>query len=145
MREEEYLPDLDETVTYVTENGVIETAYLSPSEEESAFYSYSFPTDDILPLAEWSGQEGEQIESDIAGEVVATYGFSWRTRALETFAIGDCVYDAIPLETIYIDEYGSTLTEFRYLVDLGVPVVMGYYADGAAELFPPVSISAVEK
>ncbi|MEM9972314.1 MAG: hypothetical protein AAF762_14635, partial [Pseudomonadota bacterium] len=119
------------------------TAYLSPSEEESAFYTYSFPTDDILPLQEWAGQSGTQIERDVEGVVVGTVDFSWRTRGREPFQIGDCTYDAIPLETVYSSEDGTSLTEFRFLVDLGIPVVVGYYADGAADLYPPQRISAV--
>ncbi len=145
VRDEEYLVDLDDPVTYVSENGVLETAYLSPYEEESAFYSYSFATDGILPLKEWAGQNGQQTERDTKGDVVGTIDFAWRTRGLESFSIGDCTYDAIPLETYYSDEDGTSMTEFRYLVDLGIPVVVGFYMDGVADLYPPVKISVVEE
>ncbi len=145
IREVEYLVDLGEPVTYVTENGVLETAYLSPSEEESAFYSYDFPTDEILPLKEWAGQAGKQIERDATGKIVGTLGFSWRTRGMEAYTIGECTYDAIPLETLYDDEMGTSMTEFRYLVELGIPVVVGFYMHGTADLYPPVKISAVEE
>lgn len=144
VREVEHIEDLGESSTYVMANGVLETAYIAPFEEESEYYRYDFPIADIEPLQEWSGGSGRRKTLDPNDNVVEEITFAWQTRGVEKYVIGECAFDAIPLETVYTDDIGTTMSAYRYLIDLKIPVVIGFYYDGSADLYPPLEIRPAE-
>lgn len=134
-------------VTYITANGVIETGYLDPENGEQDTFSYSFATDDILPLRPWSGRSGQQVTTDASGTEINRVQFAWRTRDLGTFKISGCTFRSIPLETYYYEPSGPSMIEYAYLVDLGVPINVGssFFSGGIGSGVPniPVKIRAL--
>ena len=146
VREAEYF-DGDTPYIYISANGLIETGYRDPDSGASDKFSYTFDTDDLLPLQPWFGRAGEQIVTDADGVEVDRVGYSFQTRAEITAIIGDCSYRAIPLETYYRTPGDPSMVEFLYLLDLGIPVNVGYAylagGFGAAEPNAPVAIAAV--
>ena len=134
---------------YIAANGVLETAYIDAETGAEDSFTYSFSTDDILPLQPWSGQRGEQVTTDANGEEINRIPFEWRTRGPAVFALGDCTYDTIPLETYYFEPGDPSVVEFAYLTELRIPIAIGYaYLGGgfpSAELYNPVAIRPVTK
>lgn len=147
VREAEYL-DGDTPYIYIAGNGVLETGYLDPHSDTSDTFSYTFDTDDLLPVRAWSGRAGEQITTDADGTEINRIPFTFRTRGETEATIGDCAYRAIPLETYYYEPGEPSMVEYIYLLDLDIPVITGhaYFGDGfgGAEPNPPVSIRAAD-
>lgn len=146
VRDEETVNDTPEYV-YIAGNGVFETGFIDLSTGERNSFTYTFPTDDLLPLKPWSGREGEQVTLDGDGTETNRIPFSYRTRGETVEELGGCTFTIIPLETYYFEPGDPSMVEFRYVVELGVPVNVGYaYLNGgigSAEPYHPVSISAV--
>lgn len=147
MREEEE-SDTSEPFVYIAANGVLETGYIDAETGAADKFTYSFPTDDILPLSAWSGQRGEQITTDADGAEINRIPFAWRTRGPTTFTLGDCAFEAIPLETYYYEPGDPSMVEFIYLTELRIPIAIGYAylgGFGSAELYNPIAIRPVAR
>lgn len=134
---------------YIAANGLLETGFIDAETGTEDKFSYSFSTDDILPLQPWSGEEGEQVTTDTAGEEINRIPFAWRTRGLTTWTLGGCSYDAIPVETYYYEPGDPSMVEFVYLTELRIPIAVGYAylggGIGSAEPYRPVSIRPAPK
>lgn len=142
LREVEYSGD--EVYVYVTENGLLETGYEEPGADTADRFEYTFDTSAIVPPEPWSGQRGEQITRDKDGAEVERLGFSYYTRGRTDFSIGECRYAAMGVQTYYDNPDERSLVEFVCLLDLGVPLVLGYGGPGYFEPHTPTAISAVD-
>ncbi len=134
----------EDVYQYVTENGVLETGYIETAAGISDRFSYTFDTSKLLPLDEWSGQAGEQITLNEAGVEVERVAFSYHTRGQLKYSIGACTFDSIAFQTFQRYPDGTSMVEFQFLLDLGVPVVVGFGGDGVFDSYPPQSISVEE-
>lgn len=139
----------DAPYVYITENGVIETGYIDAETGARDRFTYSFATDDLIPLTAWSGDRGEQITTDDSGAEINRIPFAWRTRGATSIRIGDCLFASIPLETYYYEPGDPSMVEYAYLTDLGIPIAVGYAffggGIGSAEPDYPVSIRPAPK
>ena len=148
VRELEFT-DSDKPYVYIAANGVLETGYVDPDSGAADSFSYSFATDDLLPLQPWSGREGEQITTDADGEELNRIPFSFRTRGATTIDIGGCRYAMVPLETYYFEPGDPSMVEFAYLTELAVPISVGYSylagGMGTAETSTPIGIRPVRE
>lgn len=146
VHEAEYW-DGDTPYIYIAANGVLETGYIDPDTGAADSFTYTFPTDDLLPLKPWTGRQGEQITTDTSGNQINRIPFHFRTRDLASFSIGDCTFDAMPIETYYQEPGDPSMVEFIYLIDLGIPINVGYSyltgGIGSAEPTKPVQIRPV--
>ena len=139
--EEEHLGD--DVFVYKTDNGLIETEYVDVAGESTDHYSYTFDTFDIEPPKPWSGRHGEQITRNESGEEVERVPFSYHTRAMQNFKIGPCDFEAIAYQTYLKFPDGTSMVELMYLVELGIPIVVGFKNDGYFDPYRPTAISAV--
>lgn len=134
---------------YIAANGVLETGYIDTEAGTEDRFTYNFSTEDILPLEPWSGQSGEQVTMNADGEEINRIPFAWRTRGPTTFTLGECSYASIPLETYYYEPGDPSMVEFAYLIDLQIPIAIGYAylagGIGSAEPYHPVAIRPVSR
>ena len=144
VRETEFIADLDEATVYESSNGVLETAYFAPFEEESEFFSYSFPTDNLAPLSPYSGADGFRATLDISGQELERIAFSYESQELREISIGDCSFQSISFQTRISDATGSKTVLYEFLVDLMIPIIVGFNYDDDADVFPPIHIRAAE-
>lgn len=147
VREAEYFDDTS-PVIYVAANGVIETGYIDTETATTDRFTYSFSTNDLLPLGTWIARDGEQITFDEDDAEINRIPFILRTRGEVDYQIGDCTFRAIPLETYYYEPGEPSVINFMYLVDLKVPILVGdaFLVGGMADSSPrkPLTIRAVE-
>lgn len=130
-----------EVYIYVTANGLLETGYEEPATGTHDTFKYTFDTSELVPPAPWRGQRGEQITVDQDGAETNRVGFSYHTRGASTYAIGDCSFPAIGLQTYYENPDEKSLVEFVYLLDLGVSIITGYGGPGYYDPQRPTRIS----
>lgn len=141
LREVEY--DGDDIYTYYSDNGLLETGYEESGREGQDRFEYTFDTSSLLPVKPWSGLQGEQVTTYADGGETERVGFSYHTRGKQPFAVGGCSYSSIAVQTHYDFEDGRTMVEFAYLMELGVPIAVGYWSDGGYDRYQPISISKV--
>ncbi|MCG6882435.1 MAG: hypothetical protein LJE62_01630 [Silicimonas sp.] len=139
VRETEYSGD--DVVDYVAEGGLLETAYRDRADGAWEFFEYSFDTTSLVPPTPWSSASGEQVSRDEAGNETHRVPFSIHMRGRTSYRIGDCVYDGIGVQTYYRNPEETSLVEFVYLIDLGLPLVVGFGGPGYFDGRRPVSIS----
>lgn len=149
LREQE-LQDDGSSFNYLTANGVLETGYFEMAEADGdpqgwETYSYTFEQADNLPLKPWSGQSGYQIAYAPDGAETNRTLFGYRTRDATDVQIGDCRYDALPLETYYgAGGDGFRSINFLFLPELGIPVTISFADSGGSETWEPVAIGVVD-
>ncbi len=142
VRETEYSDG--ETYVFTSENGLLETAYEEPGTENHDRFDYTFDTSNLIPPKTWSGQTGQQIRLDKDGVEQERLGFFYRTRGLGEIAIGDCIYETVAVQTYYDNPDGRSLVEFVYLLDLGIPLAIGFGGPGYFDPYIPQRISAID-
>lgn len=141
IRETEYAGE--DVYVYITANGLLETAYEEPAANTFDTFEYTFDTTGLFPLKPWSGQRGEQIARDRDGNEFDRLGYSYHTRGQGQYTIGECQFTSIPFQTYYDNPDEQSVVEFVYLMELGIPLAIGYGGPGYFDAHRPTDISAV--
>lgn len=125
MREDEDAGD-GVTISYISQNGFLETGYMESDTGVSDRFTYSFDMPAAGALEPWIGQQGDQVSYDSDNVEYNRVPFSWKTRGLQKRKIADCNYDVIPLETYYYEPDGNSMVEFLWIPELGIAVTSGF-------------------
>jgi hypothetical protein len=125
---------------YTSENGLIETAYRALGETDKT-YDYDFDTSNLAPPEPWSAYSGVQTLTESTGESFPV-PYSLHTRGVRPIRIGDCAYNAIGVQTYYYNDDGRTMYAFDYILELGLPVSVGYGEASGFEKFQMLGIEA---
>lgn len=133
----------DEINQYIAGNGLLETAFVVAADDVADQFSYTFDTSALVPPKPWSGNRGEQITYDGQGEEVDRVEYSYHTRGFKPYRIGPCTYSSIAFQTYQHFPDGKSMVEFVYLLDLGIPVPVGFGGDGYFDSFRPLQISVM--
>lgn len=69
--------------------------------------------------------------------------FEWRSRGIMRETYDGCSFDVLPIETYYYEPEGTTMVEFAWLVDLEVPLNVGFADASGGSSRLPLSINVV--
>lgn len=133
----------DGPYVYISDNGLIETAYNDPNTTGDTF-TYDFDPSTFVPPKPWSGLSGIQTVTEGNGEV-STVPFSVHSRGVRNVQIGGCDYTAIGVQAYYYNDDGRTMVAFDFIQELNLPITVGYGDDFGFDKFQPTGITAVEQ